>query len=101
MRARSTDRWDDEIAHAQGPRSAADLDDLTEGFMAEDEVIGAIWRRPVVEIANLPVGAADAAFDGADLYLVRLCKLWGRMRQYPDLPAFWDYADCAHALTLC
>jgi hypothetical protein len=70
IKARPAHAGDDEVARLEAGDAGAHLDDLTEAFMAEQEVVVALRRLAVGEGADLAVGAADPDLEGADLEFV-------------------------------
>ena len=96
VRAGAAHGGDDEIARAEPDHLGPDLDDLRQGFVADDQVVLAIWWRPVLERADLTVGPADADLEDAEHHLVGKVRLVGVLLDDSDLARAGKGRKCSH-----
>jgi len=67
----STDHRDEQVAGVESRDARADLDDLAQRLVPDDEVVAAVGRRAVLERADLAIGAADDV-EHAELHVGRV-----------------------------
>src|SRR5579872_4259931 len=85
MRAGTADSQHHQVAWLCFGYFAAGLGDLTERFVADDQMVAAVGRRSVLEGNDLAIGAAHAHLEDAQFYLGRRRYAGFRMIDEADL----------------
>ena len=76
---------------------APHLDDLSQTFVAQNQVIEAVRRRAVDERADLPIGSANPDVQRAHPDLLIRGDAGRRMVEKPDFTLSGDYTHGSHS----
>jgi len=98
MRAWTAHHRHHEVAPLEPRDRGPDLDDLAQRLVADDEVFRPVRRGAVLEGADLPIGAADADVQHAELHVGGRSNRRGLLLDQSDLPSTGDDGNSLHSL---